>query len=237
MPVLHLLQHVPFEGLGSIESWATNRAMTVSSTRLFAGESLPRSLDGIQLLVIMGGPMSVHDESEYPWLVLEKAFIKDAIKAKIPIVGICLGGQLLSEALGGAVTKNEHREIGWGPVTRSKDCPSALSEMIPETFPAFHWHGETFDIPEGARRIASSEACRNQGFIWNNHVLALQFHMEASVELATELTIQCPDDLVPAPYVQEKDAMISSPERFQTANETLNRLLDAFMELAYSPGA
>ncbi|WP_200821297.1 type 1 glutamine amidotransferase [Oceanicoccus sp. KOV_DT_Chl] len=112
----HYLQHVPFEGLGSIETWLHTAGYDISSTKLYAAESLP-ALDGIEMLIIMGGPMSVNDEEQYPWLGNEKTFIQQAIDSGIPVLGICLGAQLIASAMGAKIFANPVKEIGWFPIT------------------------------------------------------------------------------------------------------------------------
>ncbi|MDA7915788.1 type 1 glutamine amidotransferase [Verrucomicrobia bacterium] len=232
---MHYLQHIPFEGLGSIHDWAVEKGMSLSSTKLFSGEPLPHSLDGIDLLIIMGGWMSVHDEEEYPWLVDEKHFVRKAIDAGIPVLGVCLGAQLLAEVLGARVTVGEHKEIGWGDVTLGPDCPAPLRAALPQSFSGFHWHGEIFNLPDDAQRIGYSETCANQGFLWNNQVLALQFHLETTPELAASLVKECSSDLAPGEYVQSEKDILAHAALFSELNQHMHRLLDAFLELTDLP--
>ncbi|MEI7851737.1 MAG: gamma-glutamyl-gamma-aminobutyrate hydrolase family protein, partial [Kiritimatiellales bacterium] len=190
---IHWLQHVPFEGLGCIEPWLIENGHDVSCMRLWAGDSFPNTgnVDG---LIVMGGPMGVYDEAIYPWLAEEKAFIKKIIAQDKPVLGICLGAQLIAEVLGAKVAKNKQREIGFFPVFGKSAAlteqrpPGGLRSVatasedwkLPGEFMAFHWHGDTFGIPEGAAHLASSAACGNQAFIYKDNVLALQFHLETT---------------------------------------------------------
>ncbi|MBU0964972.1 MAG: gamma-glutamyl-gamma-aminobutyrate hydrolase family protein, partial [Proteobacteria bacterium] len=153
----HYFQHVPFEGLGSIALWLAAAGFEITSTRFFASAELP-DLNMIDLLVVMGGPMSVNDEAELPWLVLEKRFIREAIEAGKPVLGICLGAQLIASALGARIYPNPVKEIGWLPIQGISANDSAVFRF-PETEKVFHWHGETFDLPAGAIRLAKSEGC------------------------------------------------------------------------------
>src|SRR5262245_61365834 len=133
-----VLQHAAFEGLGSIESWLRGRKAIVSTARLFAGDLLPPPTAAIDMIVAMGGPMSVNDERSQPWLVDEKRFLRQAIDEGIPVVGICLGAQLIASALGASVYPNPEREIGWFPV-RAIAGPDDGAFCFPRQFTTFHW--------------------------------------------------------------------------------------------------
>jgi GMP synthase-like glutamine amidotransferase len=161
---LHSLEHEPFEGLANIEVWAKNRGHSISRTLLFNNEELP-DIDDFDWLVIMGGSMNIYEEEKYPWLREEKNFIAEAIAGKKIVLGICLGSQLIADVLGGNVSKNKYKEIGWFPVSLTADAKnSPVFSTLPRKFAAFHWHGDTFKIPPGAVRIAESEGCANQAF-------------------------------------------------------------------------
>jgi len=218
---LHYIQHVPFEGLGYIEEWAEFRHIEISHTRLYAGEPFPKP-DAFDWLVIMGGPMGIHDHDEFPWLVDEKAFVRESIVAGKTIIGICLGAQLIADVLGARVYPGPHKEIGWFPIRRAPDAP----EWIDEELMAFHWHGDTFDLPEGSIRLASSDACENQGFIYESRVLGLQFHLE-STHLSVEALLEhCADELVDGPYIQSAMEIRSSYSELVAMNVALSELLD-----------
>ncbi|MBN2684890.1 MAG: type 1 glutamine amidotransferase [Pontiellaceae bacterium] len=223
---LHYLQHVAFEGLGQIEAWAQNHDIEISCTRLFAGDALP-PLEQFDTLVIMGGPMGIYDHDEYPWLPDEKAFIKRAIDAEKPVLGICLGAQLIADVLGAKVYPGPQKEIGWFPLQRTAEAP----EWFPETLTAFHWHGDTFDIPDGAVRLASSAACANQGFISRDHVIALQFHMETTPESMEALIANCAAELVDAPFIQNIDQMRAGAANMPIIHAELDKLLRALLGL------
>ena len=223
---IHWLQHVPFEGLGSIEDWADRRGHALARTRLFADEALPRA-DAFEWLVVMGGPMSVHDEAALPWLAPEKSLVRAAVAAGRRVLGICLGAQLLAEALGGAVTRNAHREIGWSPLRKAEALRGhPLDAALPDGIEAFHWHGETFSLPPGAVPVASSAACANQGFVHGPRVAALQFHLETTPKSAQALIAQCGSELVAGPYIQTAAAMLADPRRFERVNAAMGDVLD-----------
>ncbi len=223
---IHYLQHVPFEGLGNIEAWALSHGHTLTATRLFTNEQLP-SLDRFDMLVIMGGPMSVHDEAEHVWLKAEKWFVSQVVAADKPILGVCLGAQLLAEVLGGKVSQNPHKEIGWFPITLT-DVFADIEpgRHLPRQSEAFHWHGETFSLPTGATRIASSKACENQGFIYNGKIIALQFHLEMTLQGAEELILHSANELVTGDYIQTEEEMLHDPQRFLHTNRMMVTLLD-----------
>lgn len=179
------------------------------------------------MLIIMGGPMSIHDEFEHVWLKAEKWFVKQVIEAGKPVLGICLGAQLIAATLGGTVSKGKEKEIGWFPVTLSPEfSASDLGKRFPETMNVFHWHGETFSIPDGAVRVASSEACENQGFIYNERVVGLQFHLETTRISAESIISNSRQELVEAPFIQNEEEMLKDETRFAE----INRLMQIFLE-------
>jgi GMP synthase-like glutamine amidotransferase len=228
---LHYLQHVPFEGLGAIGDWADSQRVITSVTRLYE-EERPPAVDDLDLLVILGGPMSVHDEQQYSWLATEKDFLRDALQAGKPTLGICLGAQLLAEVLGGRVHRCKNREIGWHTIERTPEAPpSPILSWLATELEVFHWHGETFSIPPGAARFAESDACLNQGFLYGNNVVGLQFHLETTPPGAKALAEHCAEDLVPGPFVQIPTTWLGPNDRFTRANACMCRLLDAWVQV------
>lgn len=229
----HYLQHVPFEGLGAIEPWLQDRGATLSRTRLFAGESLPRP-DDPDILIVMGGPMSVNDEADLPWLVDEKRFIGACIEHGIPVLGICLGAQLIAASAGAAVRPAAHHEIGWWPVhgvgRDRPDRPAALHFPAEEV--VFQWHGDTFDLPAGAIRLSESPVCPNQAFLLGSNVVGLQYHLETTPETAARLVEHCADELVDGPWIQDGDTILAA----QAADYArLHRRLTPILEFLTAP--
>ncbi|MBN2188165.1 MAG: type 1 glutamine amidotransferase [Chitinispirillaceae bacterium] len=224
---LHYLQHEPFEDPGTILEWAAERGHAVGGTMLFKGEPLP-SPDSFDMLVVMGGSMSIHHKEKHPWLVTEEKFIREAINEDIPVLGICLGAQLIASALGAKVRKNPCKEIGWFPVSLTpQGITSKFFDGWPVGFPAFHWHGETFDIPEGAQRAAFSKACWNQAFVYGRAV-ALQFHVESTGKGVELLLTNCKDEIVDGQlYIQSADYIREQKQHFPQIRKLLFRLLDA----------
>ncbi len=219
----HFLQHVPFEGLGSIALWLEAHGYTISSTQFFQSAQLPKA-EAIDLLIVMGGPMSVNDENAYPWLAAEKLFIKNLIDAGVPTLGICLGAQLIANAMGARVYANKVKEIGWFPVQAVSTADNCFS--FPDKADVFHWHGETFELPAQAVLLAESEGCRNQAFQLGTHVLALQFHLETTQASAEDIVAHCRDELIAGKYIQSEDKILSVPQiQYDTANELMYRIL------------
>ncbi len=223
---IHILQHVDFEDEAYIKAWVNHNGYKLSRTLLFKGEKLP-DIENIDLLVIMGGPMNIYEENKYPFLVPEKIFIEKAIAKNKKILGICLGAQLLAGVLGGKVTANKEKEIGWFNVEILEDAKNMkLFKNFPHEFSAFHWHGDTFDIPPGAVHIAGSEACRNQAFVYNERVAGLQFHLESTMENVKRLIKNCGDEIIEKKYIQNSEKMLSSKQNFNKINELMKTLLD-----------
>ena len=230
---LHYLQHVPFEGLGCIAGWARDAHLTVTHTRLFAGESLPQPNE-IDFLVVLGGPMGVHDVTQYAWLEKEKAFLASVLNSsRIPVVGICLGAQLIAEALGARVYPAKEKELGWHPIQRVDAAGSVFFEMLPEELEVFHWHGDTFDIPRGAVHLTRSVACENQAFAVDNRILALQYHLELTSDDAARLIEHCNDEIVEAPFIQTPRQMLATPEKFVATNHLLFEHLRALHSVSH----
>lgn len=204
---IHILQHVSFEGPGFVATWANTYAHKLTTTRLYAGEVLPEH-NQYDRLIVMGGPMNIYEYAEYPWLKSEKRFIREAIDQGKTIVGICLGAQLLADVLGAKVYAGPKKEIGWFPITlTSKGRASRFFAGTPDHFSVLHWHGDTFDLPDDCVHLASSAVCTNQAFIFDNRVLGLQFHCEATSSSLAALLDHCEHELEPADYVQTRYAI------------------------------
>lgn len=228
---IHILQHVPFEGEGIIADWAQQNRATVSHTRFFAHEALPANLD-FDLLVVMGGPMGIYDETEHPWLADEKKFIQQAVAQGVKVLGICLGAQLLAHVLGANVTRNAHKEIGWFPLHVTHARHPLFSDFYQlGASPVFHWHGDTFAIPDGCVHLFGSEACVNQAFIKGYQVIGLQFHLELKAENLSQLIEHGHHELADLPFVQSENELLEGFSAYRaTCQNLLWGLLDKWMK-------
>jgi GMP synthase-like glutamine amidotransferase len=225
---LHAFYHVPFEDVGSIKLWADEKGHTLSTTSFFADETPPPASD-YDMLVVMGGPMGVYDEKDYPWLAGEKKAIEAAIAADKIVLGICLGAQLLSVVLGGSVTQNPVPEIGWFKVEMTPEGQNIPAFAgFPQSFYAFHWHGDTFSIPPGAVHAASSAACANQAFVYKNKVFGLQFHLETTPIGMQNLIKHCAAEVaIPGPTIHHPKQMHAGREAFKDIKAHMFGMLDA----------
>ena len=216
--------HVPFEGIGCMGSWLDSRDAELDYTRFYESAEL-RDVRGIGLVIIMGGPMNVPDETTHPWLVAEKKFVREAIDQGVAVLGVCLGAQLIADVMGARIFPNEFKEVGWWPIEAVDGGEDSFA--FPERMMAFHWHGDTFDLPDGAVHLVRSEGCANQSFQLGKNVIGLQFHLETTVE-TTELMIEnCPGDLAKGRHVQPADAMReSTATHAESANRVLFSMLD-----------
>jgi GMP synthase (glutamine-hydrolysing) len=224
----HVFQHAPFEGPANLGTWLRARGATLSTSRLWAGDPLPGP-EAFDWLVVMGGAMNADEEARYPWLVSEKRAIERAIAAGRRVIGICLGSQLIARVLGAKVTRNRVSEIGWFPIERAESATAcAVGRALPARAEAFHWHGDTFELPTGAIQLARSAATEQQGFVYDERVLALQFHPEMTPESAREFADGGADELVPGPFIQTRAELLAEPQRFTKLAALLERLLTAF---------
>lgn len=232
---VHYLQHVSFEGPGYIEPWLQEHGHSLSGTALYKPDAHPPSPGDVDALIIMGGPMGIYDEAEYPWLAREKAFIRDCLAADKRILGICLGAQLLADCLGARVHPAAHKEIGWFPVkpmppnARGTTMPSWLPGLFRDNPIAFHWHGDQFDIPPGAADTLRSEANTCQAFQWNARVVGLQFHLEITPPLLEQMLRHGAHELVSSPYIQTQDAIRAGIAHAGPSNHLMGTLLKTWM--------
>jgi GMP synthase (glutamine-hydrolysing) len=223
---IHTLQHVEYETPGSIEAWAKNNEFEMSFTRFYVSAELPE-LNSFDWLLIMGGPMSVHDEDKFPWLKREKEFIKSAIENDKVVIGICLGSQLIAQQLGAEVYPNEYKEIGWYRIqTTIHASDDDLFSPLPRAFQAFHWHGDTFTLPDDALHLAETDACKNQLFIWKEKVIGIQFHPEITQPLLKNMIDNGKSELKNEKYIQPADYILEQTELIAQSNDLMESILN-----------
>lgn len=230
-----VLQHVPYETPQRLEGELKKLGHTLHLTRLYAGDPFPSPGD-LDLLLIMGGPMGTYEEHLYPWMRAEKEFIRSLISLGKPILGICLGAQLLAEALGGRVYPHTQKEIGWFPVElTSEGRNSPLFSGFPSTFTVFHWHGDTFTLPPDTLHLVQTPGCPHQAFASRNlRWVGLQFHLEMTAKGITDLLSNSPP-LPNGQFVQQPKEMIADIPKYLRDNEQyLRRFLYNFLSLEVS---
>ncbi len=222
---IHYFQHEKYEQLFAIEDWVVENGHNLSRTFFKTGEPLP-DLENVDWLIIMGGSMSVNDEKSFPWLIEEKKFIEKAIRRNKTVIGICLGAQLIANVLGSKIFKNRYKEIGWYPI-RFTDAADAnpLFRGVPEFMTVFHWHSETFDLPDGAVLMAVSEACENQIFEYNSNIIGLQCHLEQTEVSIRGMLKYGNKELIKDRYIQTFQEILEGMSHINDNRALLNRLL------------
>ncbi|HJO03281.1 MAG TPA: type 1 glutamine amidotransferase [Acidobacteriota bacterium] len=226
---LHYVRHMPSVGLGNIHPWALQRGWRITETRPYDGESFP-DLTGIDLLVVLGGPMGACDEHEHAWLLAELDFVERAIEAGTNILGICLGGQIVARVLGARVTRHRHPELGWHTIepTVEGTHDGRLAAFFTPDLPVMQWHFDTFELPSGAVHLARSRGCDNQAFSWGVNVLGLQFHPELTQEVVADI-LKRYDPLPDGEFVTRADDMLDAT-RFANLAAANGSFLDGIVE-------
>jgi len=230
---VYCLQHVPYESPGKIRDWAIARGHDFRVVRLYCDEPLPDAQE-FDLLVVMGGPMSVQDGAQYSWLLPEKRLIGRCLADGKFALGVCLGSQILAEVLGARVYRNRWKEIGWFPVERCFPEDSALFRSFPRWLSVFQWHGDTFDLPPETTHLAKSEACSIQAFE-HAYALGLQFHLEVTEDGVADLVRECGSEIDSGPYEQSPTQILAAADHFASCTSLLTEILDTVEKrIAYS---
>jgi GMP synthase-like glutamine amidotransferase len=222
---IHYLQHVPFEGPAAIADWAQARGHDLQGTRLDRGEPLP-GLDDFDWLVVMGGPMGVGEQADYPWMAPEIGLIREAVQAKRRVLGVCLGAQFLASALGARVYPATYKEIGWFPVQSTSTQSAGSFEGFPPELTPLNWHGDTFDLPIGAIPLAHGPDTINQAFQVGRRALGLQFHLEATPDSVASLVDHCAGEIGGGPWEMAAPEIRDCHERCARVRPILESVLD-----------
>lgn len=220
------LQHAPYEQPCYISKWFDRHFIPVRDVNLWKGDNLP-DVKEVSCLIIMGGPMNIYEHEKYPWLIEEKKFIRQVIDNDIPVLGICLGAQLISDVLGGTVTRLSNPEYGWVSVSRNDRATEnhPFSSVIPPHLTVFQWHQDTFSIPPGSIPLFQSAACPNQGFAYNNTVMGLQFHPELDEDDIRMFLNLVEKDTGITHHEYPKEDIIQNISNYKEGNEFIDALL------------
>ncbi len=235
---VHYFQHIAGEGFGSCYQFLKQHHAKISATEFFALpvdrsleiEALPQ-VEDVDLLIIMGGEMSVTDEVSFPWLKIEKRWLRRYLSMGKPAIGLCLGGQLIANALGAAVSRSEKQELGWTGVRKVNYVPAECFEL-PAEFNVMQWHSETFEIPKGAIHLAENDVCRNQMYQIGKNVLGFQFHPEITPE-TLNLFLENEEELdhFPGQHVQTQQQLKNtSKNNFIVGNQILNQAIEYVLQ-------
>lgn len=227
-----IIKHVKQEGPGVISPFLKKRGFKLKTIELEKGEKLPLSLRGIEAIIVMGGPMSVYDQMQYPFLESETLFLKEIIKKKIPALGICLGAQMLAKAAGARVNLGTCREVGWSEVTLTKEAGNdPLFKGLNRKIPVFQWHSDVFELPPRAVLLANSKKCPNQAARITKNVYAIQFHLEVTQKMIEDW---CREDAQTGGFLKEEEAakiMKQTPDKIGLLKRNIKILLSNFSQL------
>ena len=224
---LLLLQHDPLDGPGALTDWAAEHGYSVAICLICQGEPLP-PLESFDLLVSLGGPMGAYEEEKHPWLAAEKEYLRQALTAGKKILGLCLGAQLLADALGGKAFRHTCKEFGWQPIEPLEEGLTWFGGI--SVFQAFQWHGDTYSLPPGAIQLARNQAAEQQAFLiegpCGGKALGLQFHLEWTEQMAREALAEPGVAPPPSPSVQTPEEILSDLSLFDTARSRFFELMD-----------
>lgn len=220
----HIIAHTHFETPGSIADWAQNKRLELVIHHPYRGDALP-SVDAFEPVILLGGPQSAREYQRYPYLEQEVEWIKKHLTVKNPLLGICLGAQLIGESLGAATELSPEKEVGAFPLILTQEGKQhALLQGLPDTFTVMHWHNDMPGLTQDAKILAYSGGCPRQIVAYAPHVLGLQCHFEATNEWLNLLLEHASNDLKPSLYTQTAQEM--QKVNFQAMNEHLHRILD-----------
>jgi GMP synthase (glutamine-hydrolysing) len=225
-----VFQHDPGEDLGSFAPILERHGLDFHYIRLFQGDMPPENWENVRALVILGGPMGAYEEERYPFLRWEKTIIRTAAKQEIPTLGICLGAQLIAAATGAAVYQGGIKEIGWYPVSVTPEGQmDSLLGYLPEKPTVFQWHGDSFELPKGAQRLASSLSYDNQAFRIGRSIYGVQFHLEVTPPMIDRWIDQYGKELASLPYISTDKIRADTRSYSQTLKYYGERFFSEFI--------
>ncbi|MGI9264966.1 MAG: type 1 glutamine amidotransferase [Gammaproteobacteria bacterium] len=226
---IHLFQHVEYNDRAFIPEWAAEQGHELIRVMVPQVSRLPDA-DDIDALIIAGGPMSVWDVRQHAWLSQEKELLSELLGQDKPVLGICLGAQMIAEHLGATVKPSKHLNIGWYPIVLNPLISTTwITDVLPGQFRSFFWHGDDFELPADAVPLATARSEASQGFVWQRSI-GLQFHLEATPEWARHLVTRDGDQLVSGPGVQSAETILSKPvELYRQNNVLMSSLLERWL--------
>ncbi len=225
MPHVTCFQHIDCEGPGSLLDVLKSKGVRVEILKPFQGDPIPAHLGGG--LIVLGGPMGVYEEKKFPWMTAELNAIRQCLDSSLPVLGICLGSQMLAAAAGGQVFRGALPEVGWYPITLTEEGHlDPLLLGLPGEFNAFHWHGDTFTLPEGAVRLASSDYYPNQVFKLGRNAYGFQCHLEVTEQMVRTWASLYAKELTP-------QGGPNRPERIENELAANSRVLFAIAEQVF----
>jgi GMP synthase-like glutamine amidotransferase len=233
-PVL-VIKHIDIEGPGTLGDFMEKNAVPYQVVNAFLEDSYVEEPDDFSAIISLGGPMGVYDDEEvYPFLGWENAFLKRAVRENVPVLGICLGAQLIAKATGAKVTKAPAKEIGWLDVSLTEDGQAdPLFKGLPEKLLVFQWHGDTFEIPKGGKHLAKSGVCPNQAFRVGTNAYGLQFHLEVTPPMINQWIDAYKEELDSLKGAVDPKKIAKQSEENSTAyNERAERFYRNFFRIA-----
>lgn len=233
--MIYALYHNRSETMGLLGDTLKKLGLHFGELHLYKGDGLPRDTHHLTGLIVMGGPMNVDDINEYPFLFEEVRLIEKLLAVQKPVLGICLGAQLIAKALGSKVYPNKHKEVGWHPIERTQlSFTDPIFSRLPQSLEVLHWHGDTFDLPKDAIHLAKSDRCENQAFRYGDNTFGLQFHLEVTPSMVTTW-VRSSDgkkDIRNA-GMTGKDILQKTPQAFENLKPIADSFFTNYLESSY----
>jgi GMP synthase (glutamine-hydrolysing) len=233
--MIYALYHNASETIGYLGDVIKELGLSFRDVHLYAGDGLPRDTGDLEGLIVMGGPMNVDEEDKYPFLLPEVQLIEKVVCRKKPVLGICLGAQLIATALGSKVYPNKHKEIGWGPIEFTSDAKKdPVLKKSNASLNVLHWHGDTFDLPKETVHLARSSHCENQAFRYGDRTYGFQFHLEVTPGMVRRW-VSSKEGVADIKAAGEDPRVIfnESPKAFQKLKPHARKIFKSYLQLAF----